>query len=109
MPETPIYMDHHATTPVDSRVLGAMLPYFGESFGNAASLVHAHGKAARQAVDAARARVASLVGARPSEIVFSSGATESDNLAIRGAAMARASEGRHVVSVVIYLKFKTGA
>ena len=99
MHETPIYMDHHATTPVDSRVLRAMLPYFGEDFGNAASRVHAHGKAAREAVDSARGRVAALIGAKPGELVFTSGATESDNLAIRGTAVARASDGRHLVSV----------
>ncbi len=99
MTDTPIYMDHHATTPVDERVLRAMLPYFAERFGNASSKSHQHGKAARGAVEAARAQVAALIGAKPGEIVFTSGATESDNLAIRGAAEARANDGRHVVTV----------
>jgi cysteine desulfurase len=94
----PIYMDHHATTPVDERVLEAMLPYFGDRFGNAASRVHAHGKAARDAVEAARADVAGLVGARAEELIFTSGATESDNLAIAGTARGRASEGKHIIT-----------
>ena len=99
MSETPIYMDNHATTPVDERVLEAMLPYFSERFGNAASKVHAHGRAAKDAVEVGRARVATLIGAKPTELVFTSGATESDNLAIRGTAAARASDGRHIVTV----------
>jgi len=98
MPRMPIYMDHHATTPVDERVLEAMLPYFGDRFGNAASRVHAHGKAARDAVEAARADVAALVGARAEELIFTSGATESDNLAIAGTARGRASEGKHIIT-----------
>jgi len=98
MPRMPIYMDHHATTPVDERVLEAMLPYFGDRFGNAASRVHAHGKAARDAVEAARADVAGLVGARAEELIFTSGATESDNLAIAGTARGRASEGKHIIT-----------
>ncbi|MBW2509769.1 MAG: aminotransferase class V-fold PLP-dependent enzyme [Deltaproteobacteria bacterium] len=99
MPQTPIYMDHHATTPVDERVLEAMLPYFGARFGNAASRVHAHGKMARQAVEAARGEVAELIGGSPDELVFTSGATESDNLAVIGIARGRASEGRHIVTL----------
>ncbi len=99
MPQTPIYMDHHATTPVDERVLQSMLPYFAERFGNAASRVHAHGKEARDAVEAARAEVAALIGAGQSELIFTSGATESDNLAILGTARAREADGRHVVTV----------
>ena len=99
MPETPIYMDHHATTPVDSRVLRAMLPYFSQEFGNAASRAHAHGAAAHHAVELARAQVAELIGARPDEIFFTSGATESDNLAIAGTALGRAKEGKHLVTV----------
>jgi len=99
MPQTPIYMDHHATTPVDERVLEAMLPYFGPRFGNAASRVHAHGKAAKDAVEAARAEIADLIGGSPDDLVFTSGATESVNLAIAGTARGRASEGKHLVTV----------
>jgi cysteine desulfurase len=99
MSETPIYMDHHATTPVDERVLAAMLPYFVDRFGNAASRTHAHGKAARDAVEHGRALVAELVGAKPDEVIFTSGATESDNLAIRGVAQARVRDGKHIVTV----------
>ncbi len=89
-----IYMDHHSTTPVDPRVLDALLPYLREHFGNAASRSHAFGQRAREAVEAARAQVAQLIGGRPSEIVFTSGATESDNLALKGVAHARRDEGR---------------
>ncbi|MBW1755045.1 MAG: aminotransferase class V-fold PLP-dependent enzyme [Deltaproteobacteria bacterium] len=99
MGEMPIYMDHHATTPVDDRVLAAMLPYFADRFGNAASRIHAHGKAARDGVELGRAQVARLVGAKPDEVIFTSGATESDNLAIRGAAQARLADGKHIVTV----------
>ena len=99
MSETPIYMDHHATTPVDKRVLAAMLPYFADRFGNPASQIHAHGKAARDGVELGRAQVARLVGAKPDEVIFTSGATESDNLAIRGAAQARLADGKHIVTV----------
>ncbi|KPK66639.1 MAG: cysteine desulfurase IscS [Gemmatimonas sp. SG8_38_2] len=99
MPQTPIYMDHHATTPVDERVLEVMLPYFAERFGNAASRVHAHGRVAREAVEHARAQVADVIGATPGELIFTSGATESDNLAIRGTALAREADGKHIVTV----------
>ena len=99
MDETPVYLDHHATTPVDPRVRDAMWPYFSERFGNAASRVHAHGKAARDAVEAARQEVARLVGAASDELVFTSGATESDNLAILGTVRARAADGKHIVTV----------
>jgi cysteine desulfurase len=94
----PIYMDHHATTPVDRRVLEAMLPYFTEEYGNAASKSHAFGWRAEEAVEAARAEVARLIGATAREIVFTSGATESDNLAIKGAARFAAGKGRHLVT-----------
>ena len=99
MSETPIYMDHHATTPVDERVLQAMLPHFGTHFGNAASRTHVHGKVARDAVERGRAQVGALVAAKPDEVIFTSGATESDNLAIRGAAQARVADGKHIVTV----------
>jgi cysteine desulfurase len=99
MSEMPIYMDHHATTPVDERVLTAMLPFFVGRFGNAASRTHAHGRAARDAVEHGRAQVARLIGAKPDEVIFTSGATESDNLAIRGAAQARLADGKHIVTV----------
>ena len=81
----PVYLDHHATTPVDPRVLQAMLPYFKERFGNAANRHYRHGWEADEAVEGARQQVASLIGARAKEIVFTGGATEANNLAIRGA------------------------
>lgn len=96
-----IYMDHHSTTPVDPRVLDAMLPYLREHFGNAASRTHAFGQRAREAVEQARAQVAALIGGRPSEIVFTSGATESDNLALKGVAHARRDEGRRKIVTVV--------
>jgi cysteine desulfurase len=96
-----IYLDHHATTPVDPQVLSAMLPYFTESFGNPSSRQHVFGQEAARAVAEGRAQVAALVGAQPEEIVFTSGATESDNLAIRGAARSLAGRGRHVVTTAI--------
>lgn len=99
MPAFPIYMDHHATTPVDPRVLDAMLPWFRERFGNAASLQHGFGRQAAEAVDEARAQVASLVGAEPRAIVFTSGATESNNLAIKGAAGFYRLHGHHLITV----------
>jgi cysteine desulfurase len=81
---SPIYMDHHATTPVDPAVLAAMLPYFSEAFGNPSGRQHAFGQAAHAAVEHARSQVAALVGALPGDIVFTSGATEADNLALKG-------------------------
>ena len=95
-----IYLDHHATTPVDARVLEAMLPYFTERFGNAASKQHAFGWAANDAVERARKQVAALIGAGSKDVVFTSGATEANNLAIKGAAEARRGERDHLVTVV---------
>ncbi len=95
----PIYLDHHATTPVDPSVLAEMLPYFTEHFGNAASRQHAFGWKADEAVERARQQVARLIGARAKEVVFTSGATEACSLAIRGAVQARRDHGAHVVTV----------
>ncbi len=95
----PIYLDYHATTPVDPRVLEAMLPYFSEHFGNPASRQHAFGWDAQKAVDQARNQVAGLIGATAGEIVFTSGATESSNLAIKGAALGLRDKGDHIVTV----------
>ena len=95
----PVYLDFHATTPVDPRVLEAMLPYFSERFGNPASRQHAYGWEAQKAVDTARSQVAALIGASPSEIVFTSGASESNNLAIKGAVHARRTRGDHIITV----------
>jgi len=94
----PIYMDHHATTPVAPEVFEAMRPFFLEQFGNAASRSHAFGWAAEGAVETARAEVAELIGCRPIEVVFTSGATESDNLALKGVAYAYRDKGTHLVT-----------
>ena len=97
MSRPPVYLDYHATTPVDRRVLERMLPYFTETFGNPASSTHQWGWKAQEAVEQARREVAALIGASPREIYFTSGATESNNLAIQGVGRAGGPGRRHMV------------
>jgi cysteine desulfurase len=99
MPEARIYLDHNATTPVDPRVLQAMLPWFSEHFGNAASMTHGLGCDAAGGVESARATIAAAINAQPKDIIFTSGATEAINLAIQGVARHERGRGRHLVTV----------
>ncbi len=98
-PHFPIYMDYSATTPVDPRVADKMIPFLREQFGNPASRSHMYGWTAEAAIEEARGHVAALVGADPREIIWTSGATESNNLAIKGAAQFYKTKGKHIITV----------
>ena len=95
-----IYMDHSATTPMAPEVLEAMMPFFREKYGNASSL-HSFGREAREALEASRDKAAALVGAEPEEIIFTSGGTESDNIALKGVAYRNKGKGRHIITTAI--------
>ena len=99
--ELPSYFDHHATTPIAPSVLESMMPYLTKSFGNASSTTHAFGQQARLAVEQARKQIADLIGASPEEILFTSGTTESDNLAIKGVAEGYRRRGNHIITTQI--------
>ncbi|NUN70420.1 MAG: aminotransferase class V-fold PLP-dependent enzyme [Bacteroidetes bacterium] len=98
MQRAPVYMDNHATTPVDPRALEAMLPFFNGHFGNAASVQHRFGWIAKEAVEQARKHVAELLRAQPKEVIFTSSATESNNLAVKGVAELYRSKGNHIIT-----------